>query len=100
MDADPDRDRLTGLIGRPGAGRLDDREPAQDGAADRREGDVEAVALGLDLGPVVLRDRLPDDRPIAHQELRRVGGTVGLDVMGVVAQVGEQEATGGRRRRP
>ena len=76
-------------IARARAGCVDDREPAQNGSADGREDDVEAVALGLDLRAIVRGNRLANRPAIAFEERSGVCGAMTFEVSGVVAKVGE-----------
>ena len=82
VDADSHFDRGIGPLGRCGDRTLDDRESAGDGRAGRPEDDVEAVALGLDLGPPKLatasrtreRTEAAAARPLPFGERGSVGG--------------------------
>jgi hypothetical protein len=103
VHSDPDADgRFTRRRGILGA--ADDGHAALDRARDGRKDDVEAIALSLDLRAVESTYGEPDERSVARQQLRSRTGTVRLDITGVVAEVGEQEATrrlgGVRPRRP
>ena len=71
-------------------------EAASHGVADGAEDDVEAVALGLDLGPVEPRDRVAGEISVAGEQGRGGRGPVPLDEVGVTPQIGEQEAPCGR----
>ena len=72
VDPDPDRDRRSASPSSSMASAArDDRETALDGGADGREDDVEAVALGLDLGAVAPRDRGAHERPVADEQVGR-----------------------------
>ena len=60
----------------------DDLEPGLDRGTGGREDDVDAVALGPDLGAVVGGDDRPDERPIGREELGR--GLVAVRSMNAV----------------
>ncbi len=75
------------LIGRRG----DDRQPAST-AAGGREDDVEAVALGPDLGSRMACDDRPNEFAVGRQQLGRGMVAVTLDERGVPAQVAATEA--------
>jgi len=92
MHTDPDRDRPSCSIVALGR-QLQDAESARDRRTRRAEDDIEAVALGLDLCPVELGDRLAYQTAIRAEQGRRGVVAVGLDPRRIVAQVGEQKAT-------
>ena len=99
MDADPDRDRVEMVDQRRLCGALLERERAPNGASNRGEDDVEAVAFGLDFGPVKAHEDPADERPIRAQELGSLRVASSLDEACVVAEVREEEAVcprGGR----
>ncbi len=79
---------------RPICGRTENGQPALNGTAGRREDDVEAVTLGLDLGATEFGHRRAHERPISLEEGRGRLIPVRLDIAGVVAQIGEKKAVG------
>ena len=90
MDPDPDPDRLC-LGARLGRGG-DERQAGLDRARGGRKDDVDAVALGLDLGPGVGGDRGPDEGPVRIEQVGRRPVAVRLDERAVAPEVAEQEA--------
>ena len=98
MDPHPDVHRMGRIALGRGGGSLKDRQAALDGSRGRREDDVEAVALGPDLGPAeALHDRA-HERPIGREQLDGSHVAARLDEAGVPAQIREQEAVRGRGR--
>ena len=90
----PTPTRIGSGCGRRCSGCRDDREAAADRGAHRAEDDVEAVALGPDLGSRGRGDGGAHEDPVAFKEGCPGAVPVSLDVARVVAQVGEQEAAG------
>src|SRR5438552_3120225 len=92
MNADADRDRPFRMLrGRARGGGLN-RETTAKRATGRRKDQVEAVALGLDLGATMPPRDLAHEPPI---DLEQVGGSpvaLGLRELRIAAEVGEQEA--------
>jgi hypothetical protein len=98
MDPDPDAHRVHRIaLGRRGGG-LEYRQPAFDGGRGRREHDVEAVALGPDLGAAEAFHDLANERSIRREQLDRGLIATRLDEAGVITQIGEEEAMRGRGR--
>jgi hypothetical protein len=93
MDSDTDPNGVWSGGGRVRC-RFDDCEPAPDCLADGFEDDVEAVAFGSDLGSAEERHPPTHELAIVLEQLRRRGGTVALDKLGVPAQIREEEAAG------
>jgi len=86
-------DRSLG-VGRGGlVGSLHDLDAAAHRFAHRGEDEVEAVALGADLGPLVGGHGGAHEGAVGRQQLSRLAVAVGLHVLGVAAQVGEEEAS-------
>ena len=94
MDADTHVDRPVGPLLRGRLGPCDDVEPRLHRARGRREDDVEAVPLGLDLGPATPRDHVAHEPTVGLEKVDGGPVAVRLDERGVAAQVREQEPAG------
>ena len=73
-------------------GGIPDGDGRLDGLAHRVEDDVEAVALGPDLGPVECRDLASNELAIAAEELGRCLVAVALSECRVPAQISEEKS--------
>ena len=94
VHADAYRDRGFRVIAVHFRHRFQDLETATNGGTDRSEDDVEAVALGLDLGALVFSDGLSDERAVSVEQGRSGGRALVTDIGGIAAEVGEQEPAG------
>ena len=100
VDANADGDAGPRLVPVRRAQGVLDRDRAQDRAARGREGDHEAVALGLDDLAAERLDLLADDGVVLLEDLVRGRVTVLVGVVREAANVAEEEGDGRAERHP
>ena len=71
-----------------------DGQPAADRGRRGGEDNVEAVTLGLDLGTAVPSDDIAHQAPVGIEKVGSGPVAVGVDIVGVAAQVAEEEPAG------